>query len=160
MQNVGLGLPMRVCVQIKNHQGFSSICGFVNLGVPRSFFFCGNYVNETEAAVQKWDRDDGWASKGGDLAHVGGKKTLIRHQEGPRGRSGVSRGGRRGRGRPSGDPRGEKRGPSAAIRRGTGQGKSRSRLDENVISNFEEKTTFSLWRKYDISKNLRNSALA
>ena len=88
------------------------------------------------------------------------KKTLIRHQEGPRGRSGVSRGGRRGRGRPSGDPRGEKRGPSAAIRRGTGQGKSRSRLDENVISNSEEKTTFSLWRKYDISKNLRNSVLA
>ena len=157
---VCLGLPMRVCVQIKNHQGFSSICGFVNLGAPRSFFFAGTmlmklkprFKSETETTVelQRAEIWHTWVEK----------KTLIRHQEGPRGRSGVSRGGRRGRGRPSGDPRGEKSGPSAAIRRGTGQGKSRSRLDENVISNFEEKTTFSLWRKYDISKNLRNSALA
>ena len=160
MQNVGLGLPMRVCVQIKNHQGFSSICGFVNLGVRRRFFFAGTmlmkpkprFKSETETTVEL---------KRAEIWHTWvEKKTLIRHQEGSRGRSGVSRGGRRGRGRPSGDPRGEKRGPSAAIRRGTGQGKSRSRLDENVISNFEEKTTFSLWRKYDISKNLRNSALA
>ena len=160
MQNVGLGLPMRVSVQIKNHQGFLSICGFVNLGVRRRFFFAGTmlmkpkprFKSETETTVEL---------KRAEIWHTWvEKKTLIRHQEGSRGRSGVSRGGRRGRGRPSGDPRGEKSGPSAAIRRGTGQGKSRSRLDENVISNFEEKTTFSLWRKYDISKNLRNSALA
>ena len=160
MQNVGLGLPMRVCVQIKDHQGFLSICGFVNLGVPRSFFFAGamlmkpkpRFKSETETTVEL-QRAEIWHTRVE-------KKTLIRHQEGPRGRSGVSRGGRRGRGRPSGGPRGEKRGPSAAIRRGTGQGKSRSRLDENVISNFEDKTTFSLWRKYDISKNLRNNVLA
>ena len=57
---VCLGLPMRVCVQIKNHQGFSSICGFVNLGVPRSFFFAGTmlmklkprFKSETETTVE------------------------------------------------------------------------------------------------------------
>ena len=137
---VCLGLPMRVCVQIKNHQGFSSICGFVNLGVPRSFFFAGTmliklkprFKSETGTTVEL---------KRAEIWHTWvEKKTLIRHQEGPRGRSGVSRGGRRGRGRPSGDPRGEKSGPSAAIRGGAGRGKACSRLDENVVSNFEEKT--------------------
>ena len=157
---VCLGLPMRVCVQIKNHQGFSSICGFVNLGVPRSFFFAGTMLMKLKPRF-KSETGTTVELKRAEIWHTWvEKKTPIRHQEGSRGRSGVSRGGRRGRGRPSGDPRGEKRGPSAAIRRGTGQGKSRSRLDENVISNSEEKTTFSLWRKYDISKNLRNSALA
>ena len=60
MQRVGLGLPMRVCVQIKDHQGFLSICGFVNLGVPRSFFFAGTmlmkpkplFKSKTETTVE------------------------------------------------------------------------------------------------------------